>query len=654
MPDDLRIPTADEREALYVRNLAVFQEHFPPGYELLRSIAETHSQIVFNENGEPDIEFQGTRLYGEGAYTYGRKGCEKERAAPSQMVLVPPQTRSLDNVSADFLFRVMKRAKDAGVEFNLAPKPPKCFHLICFGLGLGTHLAELIELTDCNSLIIVEPNLEFIKHACYFVDWEPIVRRFKAKGRSFGFITQSDHVKIAWEVRNQVRSYNICAFDGIHLFRLYPSSIMDRAQNRVRDEGGLFLTGLGFATDEIQMISNSFRNLRGYEGLIYRRAPKVRELPVFVVGSGPSIDGSLEILKANQDRAVIISLGTALTVLTQNGIKPDFHVELENVPAAYDVLFKFSKVANIRDVVLIATTTVDPRVKTLFDRTVFFFRKGISSYPIFSLGEQHNINECGPMVCNLGLSFAQEMGFREFYFFGVDLGGRSAEVHHSRFAPYHDTEESKYMDGEMAVWEGNFNTWVPANFGGKVISGAIHLWAKDAIERNMTFFRVGRRYYNCSDGVRILGAVPKKPSTVSLPKGADKKAVVDRLLGDFPRYTADDLRRTWTDKDWRKIFSDYGAELKGLIKRDEDEFDGQYLAKLTQTIVLHIAPAAEILFYRGSLLMTLTTIYYYSKRVWDVEQRRRFDDVCYEELVATIDMLQKMAVELVDALDAEA
>ena len=102
-----------------------------------------------------------------------------------------------------------------------------------------------------------------------------------------------------------------------------------------------------------------------------------------IVGAGPSLDEGLETLQRIRDRVVLFSCGTALRPLLRNGIVPDFHCELENVPEVHGVIARGrGNTAISSQITLIASATVDPRVPPLFGETIFFFRDSVSSTEI--------------------------------------------------------------------------------------------------------------------------------------------------------------------------------------------------------------------------------------------------------------------------------
>ena len=66
------------------------------------------------------------------------------------------------------------------------------------------------------------------------------------------------------------------------------------------------------------------------------------DVPVFIVGNGPSLDYLIEVLREEKERVVIVSCGTALQALYQNGITPDYHAEIETNRSTFDWLTRIN------------------------------------------------------------------------------------------------------------------------------------------------------------------------------------------------------------------------------------------------------------------------------------------------------------------------
>ena len=125
-------------------------------------------------------------------------------------------------------------------------------------------------------------------------------------------------------------------------------------------------------------------NLKNYRGHIYEKQSNNVPIPAFIVGSAPSLDESIDVIKRYKDRAIIISCGTALGVLLGNGITPDFHVEMENTPEILDVIAYQSKTYDISPVRLVASYTVAPKIADHFSTAIYYLRANLSPAAIFS------------------------------------------------------------------------------------------------------------------------------------------------------------------------------------------------------------------------------------------------------------------------------
>ena len=129
----------------------------------------------------------------------------------------------------------------------------------------------------------------------------------------------------------------------------------------------------GFYDDEKVMSANTVANFSRHSFRLMRKQDMLEQrIPVFIVGCGPSLDKDLPYIKKWQDRAVIVSGGSALGVLLKAGITPDIHVELENGPQTVSVLKNLVNAYDLSQVRLMATSTLHPDVASLF-LSVWFF-----------------------------------------------------------------------------------------------------------------------------------------------------------------------------------------------------------------------------------------------------------------------------------------
>lgn len=630
------------KDKLFKRNLAAFERKFKTVHELLASFQKTHSTLVEDGKGDVDIDFRGERFYGTGAKRHAERQIDEFLENPVRVRISPPSTSSLDDVAGPFTYKILRRAADEGIDFAIQPVKPECFCLIVFGVGLGAHIEPLAERTKCRVLFLIEPNLEFLYHSLFVTDWEALFKRFDEEDMHLFFEVDKDYKRVAYNLRTQIRALLPCLFDGTIIYTHYHNAILERAKEETSKEARLVFAGLGFVEDEIMMIRNSYHNLKDYESHHFKRADTFTRTPAFVVGSGPSLDEGIDTIRKYQDKALIISCGTGLGALLANGITPDFQIEMENVEAVYDLLSEAAKTQDFGKICLVATPTIYPGTRDLFGKTLFFFRPGLCTWEMFSLGDDTGFDDVGPTVSNCGLSFAQELGSREIYFFGMDFGTKNPEVHHAK--------DSTYMQDQGLEYDGVLDEPYPGNFGGTVYTDHTMKWARGIVEGCIRRYSQGRIYYNCSDGVRMDGAIPKVAKSVSLNGTVDKAKEIDDILNKFPRYTRADFDRAWTDEDYGAAVEKLCAELVELCDPKDEEFPRQYFFKLSKALIKHGKIGAEIMMLRGSVLMLIISASFYIARVTDPEKVQVMEDIVRTEIVSTIKEMEKRVTDFLREL----
>lgn len=85
-------------------------------------------------------------------------------------------------------------------------------------------------------------------------------------------------------------------------------------------------------------LANTLENLKTNLPILRPKHLKRIDLPICVVGNGPSLDGLLPFLKENADKMVVFRRGTALKVLKNARIPVDFQIEIERIDYLKDVL----------------------------------------------------------------------------------------------------------------------------------------------------------------------------------------------------------------------------------------------------------------------------------------------------------------------------
>lgn len=623
----------EEQQETFERNLEKFKTFLPNIYELLAAIDDTHSQLVFDENGSVNIEFRGQRLYPEASNSdEATKQALHKLNQSERIFLAPPQTCNMDDVGSEFNYNVIRKSVDLGAEFLIEPQGHETFNLAVFGIGLGQHIMPLALETNCLGLVLVEPNIEFLYHSLYITDWIEIFNRFSGPedGRYMTILIESNPLNTTQLILSFIRGMNPPFADGATLFNHYPSAILDEAKRLFIKEAPMVVTGLGFYIDEEIMIRNSYNNLKNYQSYIFKNSDQRVNPPIFIIASGPSLSQSIEFIKENQDNAIVISCGTALKPILSNGIRPDFHVEIENVEAVIDVIKTTAKEHDTSGITLVASTTMQPDAVQVFDTTVLFFRQSLASNPIFSMGPDFQLSEVSPTVTNTALAFAQQIGGKEFYFFGMDYGSRRADEMHIKGTQY-DTGRIPYNH--------NFDIKYKANFGGHVYTSSILNWARNVAERSIRRFQMGHTYYNCSDGCYLERAIPRLPRSLKPLVNIDKKKAIESIFNNFQTYSSDIFDAHWDRCLWKEETIQLCDDIIAIL--EEEQSDDTYWARFIERIArIIITPDLEtttsMFMIRGSLFLMFMTAVYYPPRVPDPKLRKETIVIIRAEMIKSI------------------
>ncbi|MCH7935627.1 MAG: DUF115 domain-containing protein [Proteobacteria bacterium] len=638
------------RTDLKDKNLKAFQRLQPDLYEALRAFKPA-STLSVGENGEADVIINAKPFYGGKIREFTAEQIKQFwDVGPSRFIVEQPIPENNDIHTNRFLDRIITRAEEAGIAFTTGPSTRQSYFLVILGTGLGQHIDELIEATDCQVLVIADHSLEFLFHSLEVYDWHRILDTFANTKTPVLFIIEGDPAQLSKKIWTAIRNANPISIDGFTCFIHDRSPAIMGAIDGIVQNMSMILFGLGFFYDESLMIRNAYGNLCDGKAKIYRRPDNQRlDVPVFVIATGPSLDEAMPFLKENADKAVIVSSGSAIRSLVVNGIMPDFQVETENI-SVFPVIVQAAEECDISSICLITASTVDQSIIPYFENSVYFFRAGLSTYPLFCESEQNSLQSPDPTVVNASLSFAIEAGFKDIYLFGVDMGGRESGSHHSKDS-YHYTDGAIVVESDLT-----FDIPVEGNFGGKFVTSKGLYAARYGLSQTMIENQSRHRFFNCSDGARIDGAEPRRMDTVSLPaiKDGKEKTVWD-LISGFPVYSRQQFEAAWDEDKFMAAIDAFIDKILAAINNAENIEDKAYLTELMTLMPIlgtTLGPLsnrienAVMMMFRGTIIMLVGALEYYLNRVTAPEKMPLMKDIVREELVTAVNGLRQAAKEI--------
>ncbi|MHA1564502.1 MAG: motility associated factor glycosyltransferase family protein [Alphaproteobacteria bacterium] len=629
---------------LFVANLVAFATYAPDLHAQLARMTSPASKLILLPGGGVDMSLQGQLFYGADAIEGTEAQLQAFLANPRRLYFGEPDPMNLAGAAGEFCKSLCAQMKADGIEIDRATVGTDAHFTIVFGAGLGFHIEPLIAHTDCRVLLIIEPTLENIFHSLSVVDWAEIFAEAHKSGREILFIIKDDVEGIITTARNAIRARNPALLDGIYVYWHYSNSVLEAARERFERDLFLNLSGLGFFEDELRMMANACANLGQEQTMVINRQMPVHETPLFILGSGPSIDKDLDFIKENRDRAVLMSIGTGLRGLLAKGIKPDYHVELENEFNTAYIVGLVAEEFDVSGITLIGSYSIQKKVVDQFDEAFFYFRERASSTMLFGDGFQQ-ISPAGPTVANTAMATAIRFGFKNIYLFGVDMGSKDQSLYHCSGSVY----------GEGVLDEPELpHIPIPGNFGGTAYAENILIWSRHSLE-NMLGAHGYVRCINCSDGARMKNATPALARTIELSEEVDHEVVKQQIRSGVSVLSEGRRRQSWylplRGSEMRVVIdAAYDCLDRAAAKADPD-LDWVHELASSLRYEAGTARSAALSFFYGSVLLMLGSSWWYDRRLVDANQRVSFRKTVIVELRKTLEYMDKRVGQLYQEIE---
>ncbi len=361
---------------------------------------------------------------------------------------------------------------------------PPCFlpQTNIFGLCGGLFLDILLENGYFfHSLLIYEEEAELFALSCYFVDYERLFSRTSAKS-CYIFIENLlnkaflNHYFYSKKITNNFLRLELSLVNSpkTQTFRAMTSEAY-KANAR----------GWGSFEDEIVGIKNTLKNA---ESSPFIKLNKKLQIPICVVGSGPSLELNIDFIRQNQHKMLVFSCGTALKVLKEHKIHIDFQIEIERVPYLDSVL----KSSNLGDTTLLCASLIDSNALRLAKNAMLFMRGGSAAG--YAMPNVAAVEFCAPFVGNAGFALAAQLS-DEIILCGMDCGYIKGFAKHSKGSFYGEESDEIPLDCFKVAGNADF----------EVYSNAIFSLSKESYALAIKHYKP-KIVHNLSFGAKITGA----------------------------------------------------------------------------------------------------------------------------------------------------
>ncbi|HHQ4683457.1 TPA: 6-hydroxymethylpterin diphosphokinase MptE-like protein [Aeromonas veronii] len=588
----------------FAMNMDAFKKFMPSIYVFFESYQPVRPFRFFcNENGIPNVLWldEQVSIYGKDPFIEAQEQIDEIiENSVLQSVGFAPQWYIDGQIHIKYNNEISQLKQYTDLE-GLQLKDALTMDIplsLMYGVGLGYQLGYLYERCKVRNLFAFEPDLDVFYASLFCFDWYSLFAYMDSESLSIHLFIGVDEQLLAADMMEALHRKGAFWSASYFSFCHYRSPQIDKLVHKVETEFYLLRTGWGFFDDNVYALAHSHSHLQ--EGTPFLKQSRdmtlSADIPVFVVGNGPSLDQTIDFIAEHQNKAVIIACGTAVSALYKAGIKPDIYVAVERTKSSADFLHILNAGDFLKGCAFLSVDVIHPDCKSFFRRTGLAFKPNEPMYKLLSsrLGDKFDfdtIEYSNPFVGNTGLNYAALLGFKKIYLFGIDNGYKSADKHHSKLSLYYnEKQEAKYHQDLNDTFP------APGNFGGEVLIN--HLFGLSI--HNMARVLKDHNDVNCvnaSDGAYIEGAVAQRVQAINPVWGdIDKRHIVDGLMDtcfkpldltlvDFKSGLNVPLFNQVIEKfrsDWRDVNRDYNA-VQLMMQRHHD-----YLLYLLTSTEAHL------------------------------------------------------------------
>ncbi|WOI36651.1 6-hydroxymethylpterin diphosphokinase MptE-like protein [Alteromonas sp. CI.11.F.A3] len=588
-------------------NLAALAKYFPDLYKEFLNYIPRIWMPVANESGETNLCYEST-----GALFYDYSPSQDGKDSFSLFEQHPNKDGLILGYKGIKLrnylhYRLVSECESimSGLDEVKGTLPTSVRSLIFFGLGAGYSLNELIDNHSVDKLFICEPNKDFFYASLFTVNWDEILHCFDDGDKRLYLNVGDDGTNLTDDLLVQFQSVGPYVLANTYFYQGYYNERLVAAISQMREQLQVIIAmGDYFDNAKYGLAHTRVAIERETPFLLNNASSKIsaglKEVPIFIVGNGPSLDNLLDVLKSEKDNVVIISCGTALQSLHRNGITPDFHAEIEMNRATHDWATRIQDSEYLQKIRLISCNGVHPDTMRLYGSTLLAFKQGEAS--TVACAELHNqkmfahLNHAYPTVSNFVVDLITTLGFQQIYLFGIDLGFKDPNYHHSKMSGYYQDNGQELYDyagrnNTSILVPGNLRPWVNSKFEFKV--------SKAVIEQSL--ISTHSSVYNLSDGAKINGAIGLKSDDVLVLSTAElKKELIDTIsLTAFAPVDREEFNQQFSKRFSNESLSEELLSLLHLLKQElktREDID-QVISQQRDLLVSSLFRKKSILFF---------------------------------------------------------
>ncbi|MCF2859344.1 DUF115 domain-containing protein [Pseudoalteromonas sp. SMS1] len=493
-------------------------ELFNQNLEFLHSENTLYSAAPPSLWNHQELQHKILSFYGECA----RSCCEKQ----VKLFLKHPQHLSMrfkTNNQSDYVHQILiNKMNDKANKLGLKPNSkPQRGTIVILGLAAGYHIEALMKSINYSDIIILEPSMDMLSMASHHISFEKLQAECRNRGGSLHLIHSKRYEEFERALLSITQKIGSHIVSDISLYRHYSTPLFDHIYENFKIWRNRLASLWGFMEDELVGLSHTEKNSISHEITGHNNAlSEFEDIPLVIVGNGPSLDNDIDYLIENRNSFLIASCGTSLNPLLNNNITPDFHIEMERLPCNLYIKEEQVRDPRMKDVVLVALNTVYPKYVNLFDHRMLFPKANDLGAHVYTQNTKQagQLYNCNPTVTNMALASLTRMGFKNIVLVGCDYGYIDPTYHHSKHSAYFEDSSSL----SQSVFSPEIET--KGNFRQSIYTDRIYNESR-LVQQSLIKSNKLVSVINSSDGAYIEGTLSQRLSDIN-PQKINKAAIM--------------------------------------------------------------------------------------------------------------------------------
>ncbi|AQR96970.1 motility associated factor glycosyltransferase family protein [Clostridium saccharoperbutylacetonicum] len=349
-------------------------------------------------------------------------------------------------------------------------------NILLYGIGLGYHVNEIIDSMNTQTVLFVfELNDELIRYAKEVnprIFKHNNVKIIDSKLENFysyfsKILDLTGDLIVHRASLETIKEINENFYNLIFDYCEVKKSMNDEDLNKILDDN---------------FKENISHNYPIIDGLINKLSTNKTYI---ITAAGPSLDIELDLVKENREKFKIISVGSSLRALMNNGIKPDAVVILDGKEVVKMQLVGYEN----EDIPLCFSSSASRWAVNAYNGPKFIFNTGKEN--------ETSIKTRGTVAVS-AIDIAIKCNAREIIFLGQDLAFIDGKSHTATFEKVYGFKDSVKNDHKNKEVRGVNGSVLPTTQG--------YMMFKNKIE-SLIFENQEIKFINCSMGAEIKGTI---------------------------------------------------------------------------------------------------------------------------------------------------